>query len=323
MRNIAVTGATGFIGKEVCLALLAKGYRVRAICRIPDTTLLAEDVEVISVGDFGSQTDWSRALSGVDCIIHCAGRADSMRGSRREAMAEYRKIEVLGTRHLAESAAAAGVDRLVFLSSIKVNAEQSTLGEPLLFSDQPAPTGCYGVSKWEAEQALWEVVDRTELDLVVVRPPLVYGPGVKGNLRHLLCSVSRGLWLPLGSVCNKRSLMGLANLVDLLINCVENPAAIGQTFLASDGEDISTSQLIRLICEGMNRPVRLLPVPVSFLRAGALSLGRRSEIDRLIGSLQVDSEYTQNQLAWRPPMPLKDGIVEMARWYANLKDVRV
>lgn len=323
MKNIAVTGATGFIGKQLCLALLAKGYRVRAICRTSDSTLLAEDLEVVAVGEFGVQTDWPRVLTGIDCIIHCAGRTHSMGDTGRKAMAKLRAVNVLSTRHMAESAAAAGVDRLVFLSSIKVNAEQSVIGEPLLFSDEPAPADYYGVSKWEAEQALWEVADRTDLNVVVLRPPLVYGPGVKGNLRSLLWSVWRGLWLPLGSVCNKRSLIGLENLIDLLITCTEHSAAVGQTFLASDGEDISTSQLIRLMFEGMGRPVRLLPVPVSLLKAGALLVGRRCDIDRLIGSLQVDSRYTQQQLAWRPPMPVKDGVTEMARWYANLKDVRV
>lgn len=322
MTRVAITGATGFIGREVCLGLLAKGYKVRAICRTVDSILLTENLEVVSVGEFGPQTDWSKALAGVDRIIHCAGRVHVMREPASDALAAYRAVNVLGTLNMAEYAAALGVDRLVFLSSIKVNAEQTPLDVPLLFSDVPAPKDYYGVSKWEAEQALWEVSERTGLATVVVRPPLVYGPGVKGNLLHLLSWVARGFCLPLGSVRNKRSLMGLANLVDLLLRCLEHPAAAGQTFLASDDHDISTSQLIRLMGEGMSLPVRLLPVPVALLQAGGSLVGRRSRIDRLISSLQVDSRHTQNQLAWRPPVSVEDGVMEMARWYANLQVAR-
>jgi nucleoside-diphosphate-sugar epimerase len=282
----------------------------------------ADGLDVVTVGEVGVQTDWSAALAGVDCVIHCAARAHAMHEVEADALAAYRAVNVVGTQRLAQQAAALGVRRLVFLSSIKVNGEQTALGAPFLFSDTPAPEDPYGVSKWEAEQALWAVSAQTGLEVVVVRPPLVYGPGVKGNLLRLLRWVARGVPLPLGAVHNQRSLVGLSNLVDLLLRCAEHPAAPGQTFLASDGQDLSTPQLIRLMAEGMNRPARLLPVPVALLQAGGSLLGKRREIDRLVGSLQVDSAYTQTQLGWTPPVSVEDGAREMARWYAGLQDTQ-
>jgi nucleoside-diphosphate-sugar epimerase len=320
MRHILVTGASGFVGQASCSVLLARGRAVRAAVRSVSSMPLVDGLDVVAVGQVDGQTDWSAALAGVDCVIHCAARAHVMYETEADALAAYRAVNVAGTQRLAEQAAALGVRRLVYLSSIKVNGEQTALGAPFWFSDAPAPEDPYGVSKWEAEQALWAVSAQTGLEVVVVRPPLVYGPGVKGNLLRLLRWVARGVPLPLGAVHNQRSLVGLSDLVDLLLRCAEHPAAAGQIFLASDGQDLSTPQLIRLMAEGMNRPARLLPVPVALLQAGGSLLGKRGEIERLVGSLQVESGYTQAQLGWTPPVSVADGVREMAQWYARSQD---
>ncbi len=325
-----VTGASGFIGSALCAFLRAQSRAVRAAVRSVDSMSSADGLDVLAVGEVGVRTDWSPALVGVDCVIHCAARAHVMHEIEENALAACRAMNVGSTVRLAEQAAALGVRRVVFLSSIKVNGE-STDALPRPFGapddegvvDVPAPEDPYGVSKWEAEQALWAVSAQTGLEVVVVRPPLVYGPGVKGNLLRLLRWVASGVPLPMGAVHNQRSLLGLSNLVDLLLRCSEHPAAAGQTFLASDGQDLSTRQLIGLMAEGVNRPARLLPVPVALLQVGGSLIGKRAKVDRLVGSLQVDSGRAREQLGWTPPVSVEDGVREMARWYAGLQDARV
>lgn len=317
--RILVTGTSGFIGRALCSNLLAQGYTVRAAVRSVNSNLSTDGLDMVAVGNVGAQTNWSVALAGVNCVIHCAARAHVMHETDADALLAYRAVNVSGTKRLAEQAAELGVRRLVFLSSIKVNGEQTALGEPFLFSDSPAPEDPYGVSKWEAEQALWVVLAQTGLEVVVVRTPLVYGPGVKGNLLRLLRWVACGVPLPLGAVNNQRSLVGLSNLVDLLLRCIEHPAAAGQTFLASDGDDLSTPQLIRIMSEGMNRPARLMSMPVLLLQAGGFLLGKHDEINRLVSSLQVDSRHTQAQLNWNAPVSVEDGVRDMARWFARLR----
>jgi nucleoside-diphosphate-sugar epimerase len=322
MKKILVTGASGFVGSALCSSLLAQGFAVRAAVRSLGSMSSADSLDVVAVGEVGAHTDWSAALAGVDCVIHCAARAHVMHEIEADALAAYRAVNVAGTQHLAEQAAALGVRRLVFLSSIMVLGIHTNGRGPFFVSDEPAPVEDYAISKWEGEQALWAVSARTGLEVVVVRPPLVYGPGVKGNLLRLTSLVARGLPLPLGAVHNQRSLVGLSNLVDLLRLCAVHPAAAGQMLLVSDGQDLSTPHLIRLMAEGMNRPARLLPVPVALLQAGGSLLGKRGEIDRLVGSLQVDSGYTQAQLGWTPPVSVEDGVREMARWYVGLQDTQ-
>ena len=318
--QILVTGASGFVGSALCSALLAQGHAVRASIRSAGAMPSADGLDVVAVGEVGAQTDWTAALAGMDYVIHCAARAHVMHETEADALAAYRTVNVAGTQRLAEQAAALGVRRLVFLSSIGVLGIHTNGRRPFFISDTPKPVEDYAISKWEAEQVLWAISAQTGLEVVVVRPPLVYGPGVKGNLRRLLRWAARGLTLPLGAVHNQRSLVGLSNLVDLLLRCAEHPAAAGQTFLMSDGQDLSTSHLIRLMAEGMNRPARLLHVPVALLQAGGSLLGKRGEIDRLVGSLQVDSSYTKAQLGWTPPVSVEDGVREMARWYRGLQD---
>jgi len=319
---IIVTGASGFIGQALCAALLATGHTVRAAVRSLDSMPSTDGLDIVAVGEVGAQTDWSAALAAADCVIHCAARAHVMEETEANALSAYRSVNVAGTRRLAVQAAALSVRRLVFLSSIGVLGIHTNDRGPFFVSDSPKPVEDYAISKWEAEQALWVVSAQTGLEVVVVRSPLVYGLGVKGNLLRLLRWVARGVPLPLGAVRNQRSLVGLSNLVDLLLRCAEHSDAAGQTFLVSDGYDLSTPQLIGLMAEGMNRPARLLSVPVVVLQATCSLLGKRGEIDRLVGSLQVDSGQTQAQLGWTPPVPVEDGVREMARCYARLQDTR-
>jgi nucleoside-diphosphate-sugar epimerase len=311
---ILVTGGTGFVGRALAEGLRTLNRPVRCSVRGYD---LETDKRFhnysVEVGEIGPKTDWSTALIGVDCVIHCASRAYVMHETGANPLAVYRSVNVYGLQRLAEQAVVAGVRRLIYISSIKVNGEQTVIGVPFLFRDTPAPEDPYGVSKWEAEQVLWEISAKTGLEIVVVRPPLVYGPGVKGNLTRLLKLASSGLPLPLGAVQNKRSLIGLDNLVDLLIRCVDHPAAAGQTFLVSDGEDLSTPDLLRHIATAMGRSARLFPVPVFLLYLAGSALGRRAEIDRLVGSLQIDISHIRQALSWTPPVSVREGIRRMVQ----------
>jgi nucleoside-diphosphate-sugar epimerase len=312
---VAVTGSTGFIGKALAREIAFRALRVRAVVRTVShaSAPLDTNIEITGLEEINSHTDWSAALAGVDSVIHCAARAHVMHETPGDALAAYRSVNVDGSRWLAEQAAAAGIRRFVYLSSIKVNGEQTGFGAPFLFSDAPAPEDAYGISKWEAEQALWEISAQTGLEVVVVRPPLVCGPGVKGNLARLSKLVRLGLPLPLGAVQNKRSLIGLDNLVDLLIRCIDHPAAAGQTFLVSDGEDFSTPDLLRHMARAMGHSARLVPVPVPLLRLAGSTLGKRGEIDRLVGSLQIDSSHTRQVLGWTPPVSVQEAIRRMVQ----------
>ena len=316
---IAVTGAAGFIGCALVKALSARGLPVRGLVRSRNSLSCSSDtnVENFIVGDIHADTDWSPGLSDADCVIHCAARAHIMRETASNALEAYRAVNVAGTHHLAEQAAALGVKRLVCLSSVKVNGENTEAGARFAHNDKPMPEDAYGISKWEAEQALWEVSARTGLEIVIVRPPLVYGPGVKGNFRRLLRLAASGAPLPLGAVRNQRSLAGLDNLVDLLIRCADHPAAAGQTFLVSDGHDLSTPALIRRLTRALGQAPRLLPVPPSVLRLAGRITGRAAEVERLIGSLQVDITHTREVLGWAPPVSVDEGLRATAEWYLN------
>lgn len=301
---IAVTGASGFVGRALCQALAGQGVPFRALVRTPDATLPQAWV----VGDMGPDTDWATALQGVSCIVHCAARVHVMHDTETDPLAAFRRVNVEGTRQLADSAARAGVRRLVFLSSLKVLGEQTAPGLRFNNDTPPAPEDAYGRSKWEAEQALWAVSKLTGLEVVVVRPPLVHGPGVKANFLRLMQAVARGLPLPFGQVHNQRSLLALGNLTDLLQLCTWHPDAPGQAFLASDDQDVSTPDLVRELAAAMGRPPRLLPVPISWLRWAGRLTGRLHQIERLIGSLQVDIGHTREVLDWSPRLTLKQGL---------------
>jgi nucleoside-diphosphate-sugar epimerase len=253
-------------------------------------------------------TNWSATLAGVEVVIHTAARAHIMRDEAADPLAEYRKVNVEGTLSLARQAANAGVRRFIFISSIKVNGEATADARAFSASDEPAPEDAYGVSKLEAEQGLMRLAAETGMAIVIIRPPLVYGPGVKGNFASMIKLVEKGLPLPLGAIHNKRSLVGIDNLVDLIIRCIDHPAAANQVFLVGDGEDLSTTELLHDVGKAMGKSVRLIPVPAEILQFGATLLGKKAMAQRLLGSLQVDISKTRKILDWKPPYTVEEGL---------------
>jgi UDP-glucose 4-epimerase len=259
------------------------------------------------VGDLGAQTDWSAALTGVDAVVHTAARVHVMQEAAADPLVEFRRVNAQGTLSLARQAARAGVQRFVFISSIKVNGEVTRPGCPFTVRDLPAPVDAYGISKQEAEAGLRDIAFQTGMEVVIIRPPLIYGPGVKANFAALMRAVQRGWPLPLGAVHNQRSLVGLDNLVDLIAVCLVHPRAANQTFLVSDGHDLSTSQLVQRLARAAGVSALLLPVPVWVLQAGAALLGRGDAVQRLCGNLQVDISQAQTVLDWKPPVSVETG----------------
>ena len=264
----------------------------------------------LAVGDVSRDTAWQEALDGVDVVVHTAARTHVMSESADDPLEAYRRVNVDGARALAEQAAEAGVRRLIFLSSIKVNGEETATGSPFCADHVVAPEDPYGQSKWEAEQALMEVGAGTGLEVVIIRPPLVYGPGVKGNFARMMTWVAKGVPLPLGAIDNRRSLVAVNNLVDLVAVCIDHPAARNQMFLAGDGEDLSTTELILRLGKAMGRPARLLTIPPGLLRLGAAMLGKGDMARRLLGSLEVDISKARDVLGWEPPVSVDEGL----RW---------
>jgi nucleoside-diphosphate-sugar epimerase len=314
MRRVLVTGANGFVGQTLCRTLAAAGFAVRAAVR-GGGVATPSGAESAAVGDIGSNTDWSGALKGVESVVHLAARAHVLGDSPANADAYFETNE-RGTGCLAGAAARAGVRRLVFLSTVKVNGEESS-GAPYSASDTPNPEDAYGLSKWMAEKRLREVAADTGMEVVVVRSPLVYGPGVRANFLRLMRLVDRQVPLPLGAIHNRRSLVSVWSLCDLLGNVLANPVASGRTWMVSDGEDLSTADLIRRIAIVMQRRVRLLPVPVGLLMLGGRLLGRRAEVMRLCGSLAVDIRPTREYLGWSPPVSVNEGIARTVAWYLS------
>jgi nucleoside-diphosphate-sugar epimerase len=310
--EVLVTGAGGFVGSSLCPALVRAGYVVRSATRsLPGA---GPGPPAFAVGDIGPETDWAPALSGVACVVHLAARTHVLREAAADPLAEYRRTNVAATRRLAQQAAKAGVHRLVYLSSVKVNGE-STSGRPYTEDDSPAPEDAYGVSKWEAEQELRQLAAVTGVEIVVLRPPLVYGPRVKGNFLRLIALIARGAPLPFASLENRRSLIYVGNLADAIIAAIGAPQAAGRTYLVSDGEDISTPGLVRALARALGVKERLFACPRPVLRAAAALLGRTDELARLAGSLQIDSSRIRRELAWRPRSTLADGLADTARWY--------
>jgi UDP-glucose 4-epimerase len=304
--KIAVTGASGFIGKVLCSMLRSRGIEVVPIGReLLDTS-----------ASNGSAKALGSSMAGAAAVIHLAARAHVMRDEHTNPLAEYRRVNLNGTLRVAEAARGAGARRFVFVSSIGVHGNSS--GERVFReTDEPAPVEPYAISKWDAEQALRSLAQPSSLELVIVRPPLVYGPEVKGNFLRLLHLLHRGVPLPLGSVPNRRSYIGVENLCDLLILCASHEAAPGQLFLASDDEDISTPQLLRVLARGMRVPQRVFNCPVPMLRLLASLAGKQAELQRLTASLRVDAGNTRNVLGWRPAVSLQAGLTEMAQWFAH------
>jgi len=265
-------------------------------------------VRMIVVPKFDVATDWSEVLQGCDVFIHSAARAHITKDEAADPLAEYRRVNVESTLNLARQAVSAGVKRFIFISSIKVNGEGTPLGMPYKASDAPTPEDAYGQSKLEAEQGLVQLASETSMEVVIIRPPLVYGPGVKGNFASMIKLIEKGLPLPLGAIHNKRSLVSIDNLVDLIIRCIDHPAAANQVFLAGDGQDLSTTELLRGVGKAMGKPARLIPLPSGLLQFGAALLGKQAMAQRLLGSLQVDISKTCELLSWKPPYTVEEGL---------------
>ena len=308
---VLVTGAQGFVGLPLSTALVNLGYQVRGAVR--DTFQANESQETVAVGGINGDTDWADALVDVAVVIHLAARVHVMKESAADALSAYRKVNVEGTLNLAQQAVQAGVKRFIFISSIKVNGEGTLSDRPFNANDLPAPVDAYGVSKREAEDALRLLGTETGMEIVIIRPPLVYGLGVKANFAALMHAVQQGWPLPLGAVYNQRSLVALDNLVDFIITCISHPQAANETFLVSDGQDLSTSELVRGMAQAVGVSARLLPVPVWALQAGATLLGKGDAIQRLCGNLQIDISKTRTLLGWVPPVSVADALKATAR----------
>ncbi len=305
--TILLTGASGFVGKAVLQTAEQLGLKIRPVYRSMDSAKRQSNAVLISGLDGGC--DWSQALQGVNVVIHAAARAHIMREEALDPLIEYRRVNVEGTLNLARQAAAAGVRRFVFISSIKVNGEATAPGHPFTADDVPTPEDAYGLSKAEAEAKLKQVAKETGMEVTIIRPPLIYGPGVKGNFASLIRWVRMGLPLPLGGVThNRRSLVSLDNLVDLILVCAGLPQAGNQTFLISDGEDLSTTELLRRIGKVSKRPTRLFWVPVGAISFMAGLLGKKMISQRLLGSLQVDIHKTCELLDWKPSVAVDEGL---------------
>ncbi len=317
MTLILLTGSTGFVGQTLCKSLTETGIAFRAAVKtIPNPGSNLQDY--CTVGDIGPATDWSMALDGIDVVIHLANRAHVMNEQAGNPLAEYRRVNVDGTANFARQAVKAGVRRFIFVSSIKVNGEETKDG-PFNEDDPPSPQDAYGISKWEAEQELQQITGETKMEFVILRPPLMYGPGVKANFLRLIQVIDRGFPLPLGAIQNLRSLISVSNLVDALLLCTHHPKAANQTFLISDNEDVSTPSLIRFIAKALNIPARLLPFSPFLIRLAGRLVGKTDAVSRLLGSLVIDSSKIRDTLGWQPPFTLQQGLNETAQWYNTTK----
>ncbi len=311
--NFLITGADGFVGKKLSLALLGRGYAARSAVRSARSAL----GNVTVVGSIDKDTDWFAALQGVDVVIHLAARVHVMHDDAGDPLEAFRRVNVEGTKRLASSAAQCGVKRLVYVSSVKVNGEATHGNKAFTESGLALPKDPYGISKWEAEQALQHVAQETGLEVVVVRPPLVYGSEVRGNFAQMLVALAEGIPLPLASVQNLRSLIYVGNLIDALIVCATHPGAAGQTYLVSDGEDVSTPRLLSLLGDGIGCSARLFACPPVLLKLAGRIIGKSHQIRRLLESLRVDSGKIRRELNWTPPYTLQQGLEETAEWYRN------
>lgn len=304
---ILVTGATGFVGANLIARLSFGNVAVRAAVR-SEGCHAPKGIDVAKVGDLGPDTDWSGALVGVSSVVHAAARVHVMADTATDPLGEFRQTNVAGTLNFARQAARSGVNRFVFVSSIKVNGEHTLFGQRYGPNDTPKPSGPYGISKCEAEEGLRRIAEETGMDVVVIRSVLVYGPGVKGNFLSMMRWLHKGIPLPFGAINNSRSLVALDNLVDLLVTCLQHPAAANQTFLVSDDEDLSTTELLKRTAAAMGIKARLIPVSALILQAGARLLGKRDVGQRLCSSLQVDISRTRELLGWTPPVTVDQAI---------------
>lgn len=312
-KRFLITGASGFVGRALCAALSRHGVQSKVVVR--NRQIVHTSVESVLVDTINGATKWGNELKGVDVVVHLAARVHVMKDLSADPLAAFREVNVKGTEHLARCAAAAGVKRFVYVSSIKVNGELTLVGEVCSEKDVAYPKDAYGISKFEAELALRRVASETGLEVVIIRPPLVYGEEVKGNFVQMLKVLARGIPLPLASINNLRSLVYVGNLVDALITCATHPVAAGQTYLISDGEDVSTPDLLRRLGEGMGCTTRLFPCPPGILEIAGAMVGKSGQAQRLLSSLQIDSGKIRRELNWTPPYSLQQGLQATAEWY--------
>lgn len=315
MRNVLITGANGFIGRAVMARFLDEGCGVRGSVR--SESLASQNENFVFVPDLSDTTDWSLVLKGINTVVHTAARVHVMNDLALEPLTEYRKINLNGTIKLANQCVEAGVERFVFLSSVKVCGERTEVGVPFKIEDDPAPVDPYGISKMETERELFALAQDTNLEIVVIRPPLVYGPGVKANFRNMMLWIDRGFPLPLGSINNKRSLVALDNLVDFIITCSVNPNAGNNSFFVSDGDDVSTPELVRYLSQALGRNSRIFSLPEAILALGAKLIGKEAAFQRLCGSLQVDISRSHSVLGWKPLVSIEEGMKRVANGYLD------
>jgi nucleoside-diphosphate-sugar epimerase len=319
MQKVLVTGANGFIGLALCDKLCAGGRHVRGAVRsLQKASDLRKKISPVIIKSIGPNTDWSEALTGIDTVVHLAARAHVLEEVTAEPLAAFREVNLKGTARLAGMAARSGVKRFVYMSSVKACGENRN--SPYSGKDEPAPQSPYGISKWEAEQTLHAIADKTGLEVVVIRPPLVYGPGIKANFLSLFKIIERGVPLPFAGVKNRRSLIYIGNLIEAVITCILHPKASNQTYFVSDGVDLSTPELIRKIALAMGRPARLFCFPLFLLEAAGKITGKSGQIDRLTGSLTVDNGKIQRELGWKANYTIDQGLSETAQWFLNQRD---
>lgn len=316
MANLLVTGASGFVGRPACLTFRQLGFSVRAFTRTPCEWPLG--IQALTASSLSELMHSTSALKGVECVLHLAGRAHVMQETEADSLSAFRSVNVSETLKLAREASVAGVRRFVFVSSIKVNGELTPPMRPFTEKDMVNPVDPYGISKHEAELGLLDMAAETGMEVVIVRPPLIYGPSVKGNFRSMMKLVSRRTPLPLALITdNRRSLLALDNLIDFLALCVSHPGAAGRVFLVSDQDDVSTAELLRRLAEAMGLTARLFPVPQLLLRGAANLAGKRSAYHRLCGSLVVDSSAASRLLGWAPPIALDEGLRRAAMGFVS------
>jgi len=305
--KILITGANGFVGLPLSEYLTAAGHQIVGAVRSHDSlSLVNSHIQLKAIGDIDEITDWQDCLGSVECVIHLANRAHVMCEQSSNPLALYRKVNTEGTLNLARQALSAGVKRFIFISSIKANSELTLPGQALTPKDQHIPVDPYGLSKYEAELGLKLIAEQTCLEVVVIRPPLIYGPGVKANFLKMMQWVEKGIPLPLGAIQNQRSMLGIDNLINFIELCLTHPDAIGQTFMVSDDHDVSTTELLKEIAAAMLRPSRLLSIPQFFIENILILLGQRHISKRLCGSLQLDISLAKTLLSWKPPHTFKD-----------------
>lgn len=321
-NRILITGANGFVGKALALHLTAlENFSVRVAVRKPSTEF-PTGIQVFDHLDLQHEEGWVEALTDIDCVIHCAARVHIMNENSKDPLSDFRKLNVDGTLKLAQKAAVVGVKRFIFLSSLKVNGEKTSSGKPFTADDTAYPQDPYGISKLEAEKGLFELSKKSGLEIVIVRPPLIYGPGVKANFAFMMSCLNQSIPLPLALTHNKRSLVALDNLIDFLKVCCVHPAAANQTLMVSDDEDLSTTQLLRRIGTALGKKPILIPVPPFVLKMGAAVLGKSHLTRRLLDSLQVDISKSKKLLQWSPPISMQKALKQTAAFFLSEKTNR-